>query len=72
MDASPDNNTIDSSEIFCHRRFSDTARAPMHPPRPSIPPYPVTIRALGAQGIMLQAHDFTHLFQKLEFGVGDD
>ena len=46
--------------------------APTHPVEMDIAPNPVTVAALGADGIMLQAHHFPHLIQQFQFGVGDD
>jgi hypothetical protein len=32
---------------------------------------PVAIAALGGDGIVLEAHDFTHLVEQLELGIRD-
>jgi hypothetical protein len=37
-----------------------------------VPPDPVTVRALGVDGIVFEPHHLPHLVQQLELGIGGD
>ena len=45
---------------------------PLHSMKVDVAPDPITVAALGVDGIMLEPHHLADLVEKFQFGIGND